>query len=942
MPLAAQVLGSTARNLAAGALTRAQAVRMAMISIDRRKIGRSDNCDGKVRDSESHLQLDQLVATLQALGETAEEAECSPTLQTDELPLRLGRFEIIKELGRGGFGVVLEAFDPLLQREVALKLPLPERLIAGNQPSDFIHEARTTAKLDHPGIVRVYEVDQLGPVWYIASAMCNGSTLASWLEENPAPSPRIATLLLMQAADAVHYAHSRGVLHLDLKPENLLLEPVDNPQDTPRVVVADFGLSSDCDGTTAERRTLGGTINYMAPEQLAGDASLIGVATDIHALGVILHELLSGRQYVAPDVTTVHTTDDPTHGPPLLRSLPPTISADLAAICRKCLEEDPARRYPSARELAADLRHYLGGECVTARPVQWPIRLARWYRRRPSIAALLTLLAATALMSMGAITHLWRDAKSNLADLHMEHHARVAASVQVQSTLLRLTALTQEVSLQPRGGSRMSDETTSLIREFYPQLREWSRREFETNATTLIAAEHSLALLDGATKLTQPQLEAKFFEGVAAWRQMIEANPDSHASRQALALHLLTYTNRARHGEWLWWWDTVASVNGAEIRELTREPYADLLFYLGGRHLAEASYFEASSLLRSALQLYQQGPPDSELSPAQLAKRLIAYSHLARAEQRLGRADQYQAALEIADSLANRLEQDEVIDASTAMAIAEISRMRAREHRRQRDYLAAARTYQAAATFMRRALADAPRDAALRLALVDNLRRTSGMFLTLTQSEQAESALREAIQILDEGLEHSAGYRNLLRERATLLATLARNINRKDDSAEVQKLLEKAARDFEEVSLDNRDQRKCWLLYIQSLQSLGKIYAERGQKKKSIESHRRALALLEGLKPRTKEQLRFVEESAQAIEDLQVELLRSCLFHWKRTLGHSPSVAVLKAWGALPSNVASPFAASRAGICLATVRQTDLHRRKISAAVRPGPIDLWK
>ncbi|MBI3468955.1 MAG: serine/threonine protein kinase, partial [Planctomycetes bacterium] len=214
-------------------------------------------------------------ATTPSLGaDESLSAEASP-----DCPIALGRFQIHRELGHGGCGIVYLAFDPVLQREVALKVPRPESLIDPHLRRRFLREAQAAAALDHPNILPVYEAQEIGAVCYITSAYCRGPTLAAWLKEHPLPvPPRIAALIVVALADALHHSHRRGILHRDLKPSNVLLEP--NRADagvgaTPGDELAfipkltDFGLAKLL-GTKADETRSGtvlGTPMYMAPEQ---------------------------------------------------------------------------------------------------------------------------------------------------------------------------------------------------------------------------------------------------------------------------------------------------------------------------------------------------------------------------------------------------------------------------------------------------------------------------------------------------------------------------------------------------------------------------------------------------------------------------------------------------------------------------------------------------
>ena len=326
---------------------------------------------------------------------------------------QFGRFRILGPLGQGGFGIVFLAWDPSLRRQVALKVPQPETQVTPETRKRFQREAQAAAGLDHPNIVPVYETGRVGTVTYIASAYCPGSTLADWLARQGRPVPvRDAVAMVATLARAVEHAHERGVLHRDLKPSNVLLQhsgadyPVGKEVDSladlqPRIT--DFSLAWLADGEGP--KTLSGvplgSPPYMAPEQAEGRLKAIGSPTDLYGLGCILYELLAGhppfrgesqletlRQVIAVD-------------PIPLRRTRKDISVELEAIVLKCLEKAPARRYPTARELADDLDRFLAGEPTRARPPGRWEKVTRAARRHPAAVVILTLGALFAGALLG-------------------------------------------------------------------------------------------------------------------------------------------------------------------------------------------------------------------------------------------------------------------------------------------------------------------------------------------------------------------------------------------------------------------------------------------------------------------------------------------------------------------------------------------------------------
>ena len=309
-------------------------------------------------------------------------------------PHRIGPYSIISELGRGGMGTVYLAQHTQLGRIVALKV-IPA---GGSATSDlemrFLREARTIARLTHPHIVAVHDAGRDRAHAYFSMDYFEEGDLARRLRAQPF-TPREAATLLHAVAGAIAFSHAAGVLHRDLKPSNILLAG-----GAPHV--ADFGLAAELDnsgGLTARTAVLG-TPHYLAPEALNRGSAAQGVPSDIYALGVILHEMLAGRTPFAgaspAELPGLLARGDA----PNLLLLAPQVPRDLATICAKCLEFDPARRYPTAAALAEDLRRFLAGETIAARPVSSASQVLRWARRRPTLAAtwlLSFLLAAGSL-----------------------------------------------------------------------------------------------------------------------------------------------------------------------------------------------------------------------------------------------------------------------------------------------------------------------------------------------------------------------------------------------------------------------------------------------------------------------------------------------------------------------------------------------------------------
>jgi serine/threonine-protein kinase len=330
-----------------------------------------------------------------------------PVTPPAELPQVPG-YRVEALLGRGGMGVVYKAWHLRLNRPVALKMLLAGPCARPTELERFLREAQAVAALGHPNIVRLYDVGDVGGRPYFTMELVEGGNLADQIEEIPQPAHRAAALVAT-LADAIQAAHQSGIVHRDLKPGNILLARDGTPK------VTDFGLARRLEGNAGLTLsgTPVGTPGYMAPEQALGKRAVIGPATDVYGLGVILYEMLTG---VAPfhadsPAATLHKvlTEEPM--PPA--RLNPQVPRDLATICLKCLHKEPGGRYATARELADDLRRFLNDEAIRARPPGPWERGWRWLRHRPALAA--GLVAAVLLAICLAGGGLWLTEQAALA-----------------------------------------------------------------------------------------------------------------------------------------------------------------------------------------------------------------------------------------------------------------------------------------------------------------------------------------------------------------------------------------------------------------------------------------------------------------------------------------------------------------------------------------------
>jgi serine/threonine protein kinase len=315
-------------------------------------------------------------------------------LDARDKPWQLGNYEILEQIGCGGMGVIYRARQRHSRRIVAVKRVLSYRADSHGALQRFRREAQAVASLDHPNILPIYEVSESEDgLPFFSMKFATGGSL-----QNAALSltePRKCVQLMAKVAYAVEYAHNRGVLHRDLKPGNILIDDRGEP------LVSDFGLAKLLDGNNDLTRSLTtfGTAGFIAPEQAGGAAADFTPAADVYSLGAVLFNVLAGRPpFLGSNPVSVIRQASETRAPKL-RSLAPALDRDLETICARCLERDPAVRYQSAGDLAADLERWLDGRPIVARPVSLPAQIWRWSRRNPKLVG-----AAAAGILLGAAT----------------------------------------------------------------------------------------------------------------------------------------------------------------------------------------------------------------------------------------------------------------------------------------------------------------------------------------------------------------------------------------------------------------------------------------------------------------------------------------------------------------------------------------------------------
>jgi WD40 repeat protein/tRNA A-37 threonylcarbamoyl transferase component Bud32 len=323
-----------------------------------------------------------------------------------------GDYELVQELARGGMGVVYKARQVTLNRIVALKMILAGQLASDEEVRRFYLEAEAAANLDHPGIVPIYEVGKHEGQHYFSMGFVEGQSLAQRVSAG-LPPPREAASLLIKVAEAVQYAHDRGVIHRDLKPANVLLDAQGRPR------VTDFGLAKKLQsdsGLTATGQVMG-TPSYMPPEQASGKADQVGPPADTYSLGAVLYCLLTGRPPFQASNTMDTLLQVLERDPVPLRQLNNEVPPDLETICLKCLEKEPTKRYTSAGHFAADLERWLDGRPILARRVSVFERAWRWSRRRKAAAALLVVSLLGVSMIAALVAYDFDRTRKDLATI---------------------------------------------------------------------------------------------------------------------------------------------------------------------------------------------------------------------------------------------------------------------------------------------------------------------------------------------------------------------------------------------------------------------------------------------------------------------------------------------------------------------------------------------
>jgi serine/threonine protein kinase len=543
------------------------------------------------------------------------------TVTPTEAPAIAG-YEILSMLGRGGMGVVYKARKTQLNRVVALKMVLTGQHADPRELARFVAEAETLASLSHPNVVQLFEAGTHDGRPYFTLEYVEGGSLEAKVRRHPLPAAEAARLM-EQVARGVQAAHDRGIVHRDLKPDNVLLTPDGVAK------VADFGLAKRLETGEGLTRTgaVLGTPSYMAPEQARGDARAIGPTTDVWALGAILYRVLTGRPPFQA-ANPIQIVDQLLNAEPVApRALQPEVPHDLETICLKCLQKDPARRYPTAGRLAGDLARFLANRPIEARPVGRVERTSKWIRRNKVLAASAAAVALSLILGTTISLLKYREAKAN-ADQADENALRAHDQ--------------EELAKANLAKSLESETRAKREAERFEQIADLLGRMLEAPDPIKLSGAFGIGFSRG-DRLTPIALVEKATAEV-------EARPDLDATTRGLLLQRLgnSLTGLGRHSDALRVLENSRKLLVAELGDehpALARTYQSLgwLEYARGNLLASRDYFERS------LRLQKKRLPGWEVEYTLTAIQTQYALVLAELEE-------YEAAMEMADmARANRV-----------------------------------------------------------------------------------------------------------------------------------------------------------------------------------------------------------------------------------------------------------------------------------------------
>lgn len=772
--------------------------------------------DEPPRDLSRHSDLADVQSFIDLLDSAwAKRSPNRPTPDSDgeavTADMHFGRFVLRELVGEGGFGMVFRADDPELKRSVALKLPKPNVMISAELRARFIREAQSAAALDHENIVKVHETGHVGSIGFIASAFCDGPTLAEWLREEGARAPwRVAADIVRQLAGAVHHAHQRGILHRDLKPSNVLMKPPDEPGGAYAALLTDFGLAKQLaeSADVTQTRTRAGTTRYMAPEQLVGDRGDVTISADVYSLGVILYELLTGAPpFDAESEQEIarRTCEDE---PSPIRVNRRDVPRDLETVCLKCLEKEPAGRYGSARELADDLQRCLEGKEVRARPLGRVRRLYRKWRRQPLVAALTGLLLLSLMVGAAGVVGQWRRAVARAEQIER-------SLIEAEQDLVNWAWVRDETLYDPNLNDPVSIEARRRLREHYRRLLGLHRVAAPSPAfeATARSYEARIAELEDELDLAAE----RYRESIEIWRRLVRQDAEDPRYTRGLAENLYCYGLLRRFQDVPD--DPLYRLNGDDAH------FASLLAEDGGAGQVCAEYArllgeraEALEQLGIKVRAYTACSASWELWGRLHVNfpdvREYKYQNTRAAFLRYVLTDERKRAarkpetLAIPELMARELCHDEPENVEYRLLYSQIVRYMATAARDHHDVLEAVRLYEVAAVSLRGMWQRPPPDTAVSNLLASVLRNLAELYDGAGNWDATLRATEEAITVSEQAIKHNSISRENSAALGFLHKKLGELLRRDGHLIEAQRAFINACGALEETLIKSGDQRR--------------------------------------------------------------------------------------------------------------------------------------